>query len=301
MAKKIKFSKLIRGMSSEEYHSTPGTVSSSQLKSLLEDPRIFFEKYVEKSVDREHIAAFDVGTYFHTGVLEPHLLKKEIVVFKGEKKIGAEWKKFASKHKGKTIVSLNQKKDAEKLIQSVKDSKVAMKYLKKGEPEVSLFVRFIVAGDDILRDGKIYAPDHMKVLTKNGWKDVQKIPKGVEIIGKVRADWKAKKYLLDLKSTSKDAESRADIAESIEYYSYQMSAAYYLDLFGLLEEELEDFIWTFASKTSHNCKSWVATPALIKEGRIMWRNAFRELAYNTQTKWKFPDKLESIGPAELKW
>ncbi len=76
--------KLIHDLSSDEYHATPGTYSSSQFKDLLDDEEIFINKYIKKTIEKEDVPAFGTGNYFHTGVLEPHKLKSEYVVFQGK-------------------------------------------------------------------------------------------------------------------------------------------------------------------------------------------------------------------------
>lgn len=65
--------KLIEGLSNEEYHSK-AALSSSQLKMVLKDPRLFKRAYLDKSVDVSLTSeAVKIGSLFHTMVLEPHL------------------------------------------------------------------------------------------------------------------------------------------------------------------------------------------------------------------------------------
>ena len=76
--------RLIRDMSSADYHNVVGTWSSSQLKDLIDDEDIFIRKYVKREIEKAESEAFDTGTYFHTGCLEPHKVVKEVAIFPGK-------------------------------------------------------------------------------------------------------------------------------------------------------------------------------------------------------------------------
>ena len=61
---------------------------------MLEDPEKFYKEYITKEIPRKEVSAFDVGTYFHTAILEPHLLEKECAVYPGAVRRGKEWDAF---------------------------------------------------------------------------------------------------------------------------------------------------------------------------------------------------------------
>lgn len=295
--KKAALHKPIFDLDIEEYHRGTVGYSSSQFKDLLDDEDVFIAKYIEKRVEREQSTAFDVGTYFHTGTLEPHKLKKECVVFPGKIRRGAKWEIFKKKNKGRTIVTQSQKDQAIGLINSVKKSAVAKKYL-GGKPEVSLFIQIAV------HEGKIYAPYFGKRLTRNGWvKDLQGSHEakksGYLFIVKVRADMLGNKYISDLKSTSSNARSRRDLKKTVSDYEYDLSAALYLDMFSLLRPELDKFIWIFASKSLMNCKTWraKANSEMILIGRAKYMHAMKVLARVARNKWKVEDVIEDLDPA----
>lgn len=298
---KIKLGTLITdGLSSEKYHSIAGTYSSSQLKTVLEDPDLFYQKYIAKTEPKLEMAAFDIGTYFHTAILEPHLLKKECAVFPGIRR-GAKWESFKKAHEGKAIITDKELGQAETLIKAVKQSEVATKLLKGGTPEVSAFVRLLIA------EGRVYHPTSGRALMDTGWKAVGSIPKeGTEIIVKVRADLLAQdnSYIVDLKSCSGNTKSEWMIAGKVSDMSYDLSAALYLDIFSLvLDRTLENFIWIFASKDVGNCQSYLASPTNITIGRIKYRTALVKIAEGIQTNWKFKERLEILEPSyfERKW
>lgn len=289
--------KLIFGMSSEAYHGTAGTYSSSQFKDLLEDEEIFINKYVHKTVEREHIPAFDVGNYFHTGVLEPEKLAKECAVYQKRVRRGKDWDKFKAKHPGKVIVSLAQVEQATRLIDVVQDSPVAMSYIQRGKPEVSLFIQIAVL------HGEIYAPNYGVKLGRSGWVVEDNMPTKAEmkdaviLTVKVRADSLGEDFVLDLKSTTGNARSDSAMREKIKYYNYDLSAALYLDLFSLpAKKQMDTFIWTFASKDCHNCKSYSASERNIQIGRVKWSKAVLMLAECQKNQWALYDSLGILEP-----
>lgn len=283
-----------------DYHATPATFSSSQFKDLLDDPDVFIKKYIEKSIPRLEIAAFDVGTYFHTGTLEPHKLKTECIVYPGKVRRGKDWDKFKAKHKGKAIVTQGQKDTAEGLVRAVKNSPVAQNYL-DGTPEVSLFVQILVV------DGQIYAPHYSKMLTRDGWVDgvvdKKKMKRAFAFVVKVRADMLGDIYISDLKSTTGNAVSERSMRDKISYYSYDLSASLYLDIFSLVRPSLTEFWWIFASKDFFNSRTHKASPTNILVGRAKYMWAFIQMADCAACNWKTVDRpgiLEPL-PHELEW
>lgn len=295
---KVKFCTPILDMPSSVYHSVPNTFSSSQLKDLLDDPEIFHAKHIAKTVPKLHIPAFDVGTYFHTAVLEPHKLKDEAVEFDGIRR-GDKWEAFKKKHAGKAIVSGKQIAEAKGLTKAIKGSPVTMARLARCEPEVSMFVELLVA------EGEIFVPQKNIVLTATGWVKAVKIPKkGVSIVMKVRADAKGPDFIMDLKSTTGNAKSKEAMKAKITYYNYDLSAALYLDMFsagtGVLHRH---FIWSFASKEMFNARSYRASEKNILIGRAKWRKAVLALADGLGSGWEFEDHLGVLEPQfhQLEW
>ena len=282
------------GLPSETYHSITGTYSSSQFKDMLDDEVTFFKKYIEKSIEREDVPAFAVGNFFHTGVLEPHKLAEDCAVYMGKVRRGAEWDSFQAQHSGKVIVTAAQRDEATRLIESVLNSSVAMSYIKRGKPEVSLFVELAVF------KGDIYAPHYGKVLDlRLGWLscDLPDLDGAVKLIVKVRADCLGEDFVLDLKSTSGNARSEGSVRSKISYYQYDLSASLYLDIFSLQRgQPIVDFIWTFASKDYFNCKSYKASDNNRLVGRAKWMKAVTRLAYCLDSGWDIPDVLGVLEP-----
>lgn len=295
---KLSLHKLLPDLPIGEYHSTPDTFSSSQFKDILKDVDLFHAKHIAKTVEREEVAAFDVGTYFHTGILEPHKLKLECAVFPHKVRRGQHWDAFKKEHSGKAIVTEQQKYVAERLIRAVQDSPIAQKYL-KGEPEVSLFVEINVHA------GEIYAPYFGKLLTPLGWVDGPKkrLNGAFKMIVKVRADLLGQTFISDLKSTSENARCNFSTRYTMKRYGYDLSGALYLDLFSLMRPELEDFIWIMASKDNYTSRSYRAEPETILVGRRKYMKAMRLMAECAQNGWQSVDYLDTLSPLpeELEW
>ncbi len=293
-----KVHKLIDDLAQEEYHQISGTFSSSQLKDMLKDEELFIAKYIDKTIPREASAAFDVGTYLHTGILEPHKLESDCIIYDGIRR-GEKWDSFQAKHKTKTIVTKKQQEKALGLIKAVKDSPIAMEYVDRGEPEISLFVNITVDR------GIIYAPKFNKVLTSGGWIDGIFKPSGkeVNIVLKVRADCLGDDFILDVKSTSGSAKNEKSIQGTITYWSYDLSASLYLDLFTLMRPKLKEFVWTFASKDCLNSKTWRATPKNILVGRAKYMKAVFKMASLMKNQWQLYDELGELEPepSELRY
>lgn len=279
----------------DDYHRGTAGFSSSQFKDLLDDEDVFIAKHIEKRIKRDESDAFDVGSYFHTGVLEPHKLKNECVVYPGKIRRGHDWERFKEKNAKKVIVTQSQQDVANGLIKSVQESAIAKKYL-DGKAEVSLYVEIAV------HNRRIFAPYFAKELTTNGWIDAVQdahIAKkqGYTFVAKVRADMLGKRYVSDLKSTSSNARSLREIKKAVSDYDYDLSAALYLDLFSLVQPSLENFIWIFASKSLLNAKTWRASDDLILIGRAKYMRAFKSLAKCARNNWKLPDEIETLDPA----
>ena len=284
---------LISDMSREAYHSHPNTFSSSQLKTMLDDPEIFYKKYITKEMEKETSTAFDVGTYFHTAILEPKKLKDECAVYGGIRR-GKEWDAFRVKNANKAIITESELIQANSLINAVKNSSVAASYLTKSEPEISCFA------DLYVYLGRVYSNDNL--LSNDGWECnprefKQAIKKGLKITIKVRADALGEDFILDLKSTSGNVKNEFLIKSSISKYSYDLSAALYLDVFSIVTgKSYKNFIWTFASKDMGNCKSYIASESNIKIGRVKWSKAIVLLAKNIINEWKVEDTLSILEP-----
>lgn len=289
--------RLIRDMSNSSYHGVKGTWSSSQFKDLIDDEDVFIRKHIKREGEKLEGEHLDTGTYFHTGLLEPHKITKEIAVFEGATRHGKNWELFKEKNKGKMIITAKQKAVGDGMIKAVKSSPVSQEYL-IGDPELSLFTEILVSGREI------YAPYFKKMMTPEGWIEVDKIPtKGFKLVVKVRADCLGENFISDLKSTSGKATQSSSVRSTISKYKYDLSAALYLDMFSLVKEDVSAFIWIFASKDNPCAASWIATKNQLLVGRAKWSWAIKKLADLSSANWSLPDYLRDAEPLpyELEW
>jgi hypothetical protein len=281
---------LIYDLPNEEYHGGEGTFSSSQLKTILEDPELFYKKYISREIAREEMAAFDIGTYFHTAVLEPELMEKECAVFEGIRR-GKAWESFKEDNKGKTIITKSEYAQAKTIIDAVHSSEIAMGYLGQSESEVSAYVTLTVYAGNVYCEGKVLGVD--------GWDETEFTPPptATQITIKCRADALGEDFILDLKSTTGNAKNEHSLRNKVSNYSYDLSAAMYLDVFSIAcERPISSFFWTFASKDVGNCKTYLASQDNIRVGRQKWKKAVTLISHFIECGWEFKDTLGILGP-----
>lgn len=297
--------KLSTSLSNSEYHGMGGTYSSSQLKAIITDPELFYKKYITKELAKEEGSQFDVGTYFHTAILEPHNLEKECAVYPG-KRIGKAWEEFKELHKGKAIITDSDLHKTEGIIKAVKSSPIATKVLDGCNCEVSAFIEIYIMVDD----GLIFSIKNNQVYYLNfyfGWLITEAIEIetlkefAVKLILKTRADAINLKenYIADLKSTSGNCKNEREMRNKISDYDYDLSASLYLDVFALVTgEAYKDFYWIFASKDTLASKTWLASEENVRAGRAKWATAVILIAKYTLKNWKFEDELGVLSPNE---
>lgn len=303
-------------ISNEIYHKQMSVedhyFSSSQFKKMLEDPELFHKTYITKTVEQNNDKpAFHIGTYYHTAMLEPHLLDKECAVYLG-RRAGKDWEEYQAANKGKAIINATGKKEADMLIASTKASPMANAIYSGGVAEKSLFVKIFVdpATGEIYHIGK----EIWKLDTFKGWEVVKgaNVEPLIAIQVKVRFDYANydKGYIADLKSMSGDPGDTKAIFYKIKDLNYDMSAAQYIDMFNLWAIEdgrgpiFKEFYWTFASKTLPICQNYLCDEVLLQVGRAKFKKAVRELVKYTQNSWTFEEELKYIECDELeasKW
>lgn len=310
MAKlKLKLHTPIYDLSSKAYHGVKGTYSSSQLKDLLDDPDLFRKKYIEKSIPRKESDAFDLGTFVHSGVLEPHNLEKDCAVFPGKIRSGAKWETFKQANKDKAIILSSQWDLCKDLTAKVRSSDTAMGYINEGKAEVSMFVKVLIVWDHDYINCGVFAPKGKLILTPVGFIPYDHTSRSqfqtfesatanaVPIILKVRADMLGSDFVYDLKTTKDNACSKKEMESAISNYEYDLSAALYVDMFSVGTGSLYDkFIWTFVSKTFRNCKTWEATTTQLAVGRAKYHRALISLAKGIKTNWVEDDELGELDP-----
>lgn len=297
-------------ISSADYHGLKNSYSSSQLKDMLKDPEVFYRKYISKEEARLELAAFDIGTYFHTAILEPHLLETECAVYSEGIRSGKKWEQFKEDNKGKAIITIKEKENAEKIIKAVKDSPIAMNLLDKTKKEVSAFVEIMVMGKEIY----CLKNDEMYQLSFAGWvpaalDDEEQdaiLDFSTKLILKTRADaiCVEEGFICDLKSTTGNTKDNYEMQAKVASYEYDFSAALYLDIFSMASGMTVDkFYWIFSSKDFGNSKTYLASDKNMFVGRAKWKKSAIELAKYISSDWQFTDSLGVIEPTfyNLDW
>jgi hypothetical protein len=279
-------------LSNADYHGGEG-ISSSKLKDALEDIELYYKKYITKEIPREHFTAFDVGTYFHTAILEPHKLQEDVAVYPGLVRRGKEYDTFCEVNQGKAIILGRDVEQLQPCIDAVNNSPIATKILKSGKPEVSGMIEVFI------QNGAIYLDGGEKLLGVNGWQACDKVNLTNAFILKikVRADCISisEKTILDLKSTTGSLNNINDLAKKVGNYYYDLSAALYVDVFSVLcGFEKFNFVWTWGSKDIGTCKNTRASFETLQVGRAKYKAALLNIAHYAQRGWKFPDTMEVI-------
>lgn len=308
--------KLVLDMSSNEYHSEREHFSSSQLKDILDSNELFIKKHVTREIPREdNIPVFDIGTYFHTAILEPHLIEKECAVYEGTR-IGKKWDDFKKLHKGKAIITLNEKKKAINCVEAIRQCPISMAYVNLGTPEVSAFLSLYIWYDGIY----YIKEDDAYFMSYDGWvkcsdKQSEAVLEGIRLgeavmVGvKVRADSIDLNgcSLSDLKSASGDVVDEFKIQYKTSDLNYDLSAALYIDIFSaVVGHPYTDFVWLYASKELHEKlkapfgKPWRASENNIRVGRGKWTKAILDIALLKVNNWKLDNKKVTLDDLEPK-
>ena len=117
-----------------EYRKLPGN-SISNLKELDKSPL----KYKHRLANPFESAAMNLGSATHTAVLEPDLMAREYMIFDGTRR-GKEWEAFqtVAQAAGKKILKADEYALALAMRDAVRGYEPAMKYLRRGEAEVSM-------------------------------------------------------------------------------------------------------------------------------------------------------------------
>lgn len=123
-----------------EYHALPD-VSVSRLKEIERSPKHYRHRLAHPRTTHP----MELGTAGHCAVLEPELFSLSYAAWtrktKGGKsapRSGAHWLEFREKNKGLTLITEADYALAVAMATSVRSDQAAMKYLRTGNPEVTM-------------------------------------------------------------------------------------------------------------------------------------------------------------------
>lgn len=270
---------LSQEMDNGTYHGDKSCYSSSQLKQMIKDPEVFHSMYITGSLVKKIATAtqtaFDIGSYFHTAVLEPHLLEKEYLVVDVERKAGKVWKDAVKKGEdmGLIVITKGQMETAMFLAKGVQDSPIAMSLIER---------------EGVIVEGSIFS-------------DLIGVPV------KKRSDLMflstAESYILDLKSTTGSVKNAHSIKNKIQDLDYDLSAALYVDIVNkyiavndLPYAPVDTFYWTFASKDNGVSKTYASTEKMLEVGRAKVYKALNLIKKYEELNWEFVDEIECLDP-----
>ncbi len=280
----IKFTNgLLPDISNQDYHDNRTHISSSGLKLFLDCPRDFYVKYIEGKEDNSphpNQAAFDFGSYVHALILEPHLVEEEFIVFDGAMRRGEKWVKFKDKHKDKIILTMNQGAMAANMLVGFNNQKIVIgKHGFEKEVHISSF----------FEDGKAEESFAGTIC-------------GIDL--KVRCDYRREfedfGSINDVKTTNeslypdKDKHNLKVVEDVCNRFSYDLSAALYVDVISGILGKPQDFYFTFLSKsTGHTC-IFRASPEMLERGRQKYLSAIVGILEARKTGIWFENKIMEI-------
>ena len=265
--------------------------SSSQVKTAAKNAFKFHKETVkgEKApYSPTTLDAFTVGHFFHTHFLEPHLLHN-YVKYEG-RKAGKVWAAFQEANEGKRILTSTMATAGDTLISGVEASKPAMNMLKiPFETEVSFFTKMngvkVKCRYDQLHEN-VDADEHVEAL------------KGMHLLNK-GADLSNLSIGGDLKSTAEsDLEDEDVLRKIIKNYSYDVSFAFYKDIYEIVTgKPLDAWYWIIASKKLDLAKLVWADESYYRLGRSKYTKGMQVILDFMADEWAYRDKPITLAPA----
>lgn len=206
--------------SNSEYHGDKSYISSSGLKTLLENPAKFYKEQIlgERTPEVENPAFID-GSLTHSLILEPEQVEKEYAFFSGIRKAGPDYEAFKEANPGKVIINAGTHGRTQAYLRAYQNLPTAVNLIKNGHPEYSI--------TQIIKDLPL----------------------------KMRADYINfnSDYIVDVK-TSSHAIDKDSFKLTVDQYKYDLSAA----LYALIAEQYYgrpfQFYWLVIGKKDFDCQ-----------------------------------------------
>jgi hypothetical protein len=254
---------LIRDISNEDYHSRP-SVSRSQVLELQKSPKKYWYKYISGLAEKETSEALDLGTAFHTLILEPSDFGDTVAIVPDDKKnptkaqINAKnpsdstrlliewWDNFRAQNEGKILLRQKDITNLQDMAKSIREEKAAQKILgKKGIIEGSFF----------------WTDEETGIM-------VQSRPDFITADGKICVDVK----------TTKDASADA-FQKAIVNYGYDLQAFMCVEACRrYFKHDPDAFIFIACEKEPpYDTAFYLADEYILRRGEMLYRNLLDKL------------------------
>lgn len=268
----------------EEYHGDREYVSSSGLKLMFKDPREFYRQYILGDFSNAPTgASLDFGSYIHSLILEPHKTNDEFAIFEGYRRQGAEWEKFQADNLNKTILLKSFKLKADELLKNYHEAKVLIDHPEHGTEEVMVSSFFQGGEAEATYTAEI---DGVKVKVRTDY----------------HKEWATFGSINDVKTTGEESVSIESLTKTCVKWSYDISAALYVDVLEIVTGKPHNFYFLFISTTSGKINLVKASQQMLENGRRKYREAIRRLKEARSTGKYFVNQIEEVhSPAYDVW
>lgn len=251
----------INHVDNRTYHSDKEYFSSSDLKTLLKDPKEFYKNKILKEVkEQKENPHFDIGSLVHSMILEEHLVNEEFAFFNGMRKQGAEFEAFKLANPGKILMSKPQKMKCEYYVNGYKRRPEAVQLISGGFSEHTICV------------------------------DME----GINI--KVRCDYinVDKGYIADVKTTGFSVD-RDSFKVTCDQYMYQLSGALYCKAAEQFYGKNFDFYFVAISKMDGECRVFKLSEESKQRGLLQIAESFTIYRNCLKTGiWEKQEKAEAV-------
>lgn len=237
---------LSENIPNKTYHTDDFFTSSTAVKLLYYDIPKYEKEYIrkEKIIEGDK-PAFTIGSLFHSMLLEPEMVQSDYAFFPGWDGREAGFQEFKSKNLGKTVVTMAQKMQVDRMVDSFKKHPVAMKKLEGGKNELTLCV-------DLFGIPVKVRFDHIN------------IDEG---------------YILDLKTSGFEVDYDTFKMQGIGNLKYQVSAGLYTLAAEEYFQKPFDFYFGCSSKKNYSTEIFKTGIATMSNGKIQSKIGLERLKY----------------------
>lgn len=245
----------------EVYERLQG-VRWSALRELRRSAKHYRHRLEEPRKDEGY---YRLGRAVHTAVFEPDRLPLDYAIWRGERKVGNEWKAFQAAHTGLTILKVEEYARACAIRDAVRHHPAASRYLAAGAAEQSI-----------------------------QWEDP-----GTMTLCKARLDWVGGGALVDLK-TARSIDERT-FSRTIANLAYHCQLAFYHRGMQTLGENLRPILIAVESEPPHDVAVYPlhenALYAGSEEVSDLLTQLMRAEEGQTWDRGRYPEEVELDIPA----